>query len=153
MKYLLRTAATIGSENDSRSMTWHQWQLAYPMETRTGLSSVNALDHASSPQGYQSTGLSACCRRYGLDSCCSRFGMDPWLPLNDPRNHASGATKQTWNNKADGPEAIRFANYRKLVDGVVGVTGPLGLLAVAGGLLMTRAAGATLRAPPGRGVP
>src|SRR6185503_2106957 len=28
---------------------------------------------ASSPHGYQSTGLSACCRRYGLVSCARRF--------------------------------------------------------------------------------
>src|SRR4051812_49467746 len=66
-------AAVIGFSNDSRSITWHQWQGAYPMESRIGLSSSRARASASSPHGYQSTGFSACWRRYGLVSCASRF--------------------------------------------------------------------------------
>ena len=41
-------------------------QVLYPMLKKTGLSSSSALRKASSPQGYQSTGFSACWRRYGL---------------------------------------------------------------------------------------
>src|SRR3954451_14344604 len=66
-------AAVIGFSNDSRSITWHQWQAAYPRESRIGLSSSRARASASSPHGYQSTGFSACWRRYGLVSCASRF--------------------------------------------------------------------------------
>src|SRR5207249_11432037 len=54
-------------------MTWHQWHAAYPTESRTALSSARARANASSPHGYQSTGLSACWRRYGLVSPASRF--------------------------------------------------------------------------------
>lgn len=43
------------------------------MERRTGRSSARARANASSPHGYQSTGLSACWRRYGLVSVASRF--------------------------------------------------------------------------------
>ena len=39
-----------------------------------GLSSAFARASASSPHGYQFTGLCACCLRYGLDSFASRFG-------------------------------------------------------------------------------
>jgi len=38
------------------------------MLRNTGLFSRRARSRASSPQGYQSTGLPACCNRYGLDS-------------------------------------------------------------------------------------
>src|SRR6185503_14248903 len=38
-----------------------------------GLSSVFALASASSPHGYQSTGLCACCSRYGLVSFARRL--------------------------------------------------------------------------------
>src|SRR5207253_7801422 len=65
-----------------------------------------------------------------------------------PRNNR----ETTGNNKADGPEAIRFGNFLKLVDGVVGVARPPGLLTVAGGLLMTREAGEPLGARGVRGV-
>jgi hypothetical protein len=54
-------------------MTWHQWQVEYPMERKTGLSSSAAFLKASSPHGYQSTGLYACCCRYGL------FSLMRWL--------------------------------------------------------------------------
>src|SRR5579871_2584579 len=58
---------------DSRSITWHQWHVEYPTERKTGLSSRAAFANASSPQGYQSTGLCACCKRYGLFSAARRF--------------------------------------------------------------------------------
>src|SRR5262245_9001197 len=48
-----------------------------------GLFSSRAFANASSPHGYQSTGLSACCRRYGLVSFARRFGM----PLRLVRMH------------------------------------------------------------------
>ncbi len=44
-------------------MTWHQWQVEYPIDRKIGLSSARARAKASSPQGYQSTGLSWCWRR------------------------------------------------------------------------------------------
>src|SRR5437588_6114829 len=59
-------------------MTWHQWHAAYPTESRTALSSALARANASSPHGYQSTGLSACWRRYGLVACASRFIKTVW---------------------------------------------------------------------------
>src|ERR1041384_5749372 len=43
------------------------------MLNRIGLCSTRAFVKASSPHGYQSTGLCACCKRYGLVSCCSRL--------------------------------------------------------------------------------
>ena len=57
------TAAVSGSSNDSWAMTWHQWQAEYPTDRRTGVSAARAAANASSPHGYQSTGLSACWRR------------------------------------------------------------------------------------------
>jgi len=49
--------AVAGSSNDSRSITWHQWHAEYPTESRIGRSSARASANASSPHGYQSTGL------------------------------------------------------------------------------------------------
>ena len=54
-------------------MTWHQWQVEYPIERKTGFPSAFARAKASGPQGYQSTGLSLCWRRYGLFSRASRL--------------------------------------------------------------------------------
>src|SRR6266542_4559540 len=47
------------------------------MLSMIGLSSARALANASSPHGYQSTGLWACCKRYGLVSLISRLAMEP----------------------------------------------------------------------------
>src|SRR3954464_7164929 len=66
-------AAVSGSSKDSRSITGHQWTAEYPTESRIGRSSARARPSASSPHGYQSTGFSACCRRYGLVSVLRRF--------------------------------------------------------------------------------
>src|SRR5262245_55311133 len=53
-----------------------------------GRSSARARASASSPHGYQSTGFSACWRRYGDVSCWSRFGIPgtllralPWVVM------------------------------------------------------------------------
>ena len=54
------TAATPGSSKLSWAITWHQWHDEYPTESMIGLSSARAAANASSPHGYQSTGLSAC---------------------------------------------------------------------------------------------
>src|SRR6202521_3369973 len=43
------------------------------MDKRMGFVSCLAASRACSPQGYQSTGLSACCRRYGLVSAARRL--------------------------------------------------------------------------------
>lgn len=56
-KASLRSLATTSSSNDSCNITWHQWHVAYPIERETGLSSRIARWNASSPHGYQSTGL------------------------------------------------------------------------------------------------
>src|SRR5438477_12323441 len=75
------TAATAGSSNDSCAITWHQWHAEYPTLSSTGLSSAFALANASSPHGYQLTGLSWCCRKYGLVSDASRFMMSRSIAL------------------------------------------------------------------------
>src|SRR5205823_3735977 len=72
-KSRFNSAARSSFSNDSRSMTWHQWHVEYPIERKMGLFSRRAFSNASWPQGYQSTGLCACCRRYGLFSSSSRF--------------------------------------------------------------------------------
>src|SRR4051812_12934866 len=71
------SSAVSSSSKDSWAMTWHQWHAEYPMDTSTGRSSRRAMANASSPHGHQSTGLSACCRRYGLGSSASRLAMAP----------------------------------------------------------------------------
>src|SRR5215472_7706124 len=68
-------AAVASSSNDSCAITWHQWQAAYPTDSRTGTSRRRASANASPDQGHQSTGLSACCSRYGLVELFSRFVM------------------------------------------------------------------------------
>src|SRR3990170_4330190 len=73
MNCSFRNRAISSSSNDSSSMTWHQWQVEYPMLTSTGRFRSLACANASSPQGYQSTGLCACWSRYGLVSRKSRF--------------------------------------------------------------------------------
>src|SRR5215218_5990882 len=77
--------AVSSSSKDSRSITWHQWHALYPTESRTGLSSSRALFNASSPQGYQSTGLSLCWSRYGLVSFASLLAI-----LSLPRRPGGG---------------------------------------------------------------
>src|SRR3954471_9049064 len=72
--------AVAPSSNDSRSITWHQWQAEQPIERRIGVSSSRARARASSPHGYQSTGLSLCWSRYGEVSPESRLGMSMRLP-------------------------------------------------------------------------
>src|SRR5215203_2338642 len=68
------------SSNDSRSITWHQWHALYPTESRMGLSSSRALRRASSPHGYQSTGLFLCWSKYGLVSLASLLATASLLP-------------------------------------------------------------------------
>src|SRR3989337_124738 len=89
-KALLSKAATSSSVKHSLSITWHQWQLEYPIERNTGLSSLSALSKASFPQGYQSTGFSACWRRYGLFSFASLFGMAYVSSIADGKESARG---------------------------------------------------------------
>ena len=50
-----------------------QWQVEYPTDRKMGLFSALARSKASVAQGYQSTGLCACCSRYGLCSLASRL--------------------------------------------------------------------------------
>src|SRR3954471_7490668 len=51
------------------------------MDRRIGTSRSRARSSASSPHGYQSTGFSACWRRYGLVSFERRFGTGNTLPV------------------------------------------------------------------------
>ncbi len=44
-------------------MTWHQWQAAYPTDSRTGTLRARASANAVSPHSCQWTGLSRCCSR------------------------------------------------------------------------------------------
>src|ERR1700674_1434072 len=74
-KLSFMTLAMAGSSNDSCAMTWHQWQAEYPTDSRIGLPVFLASASASSPHGYQSTGLSECCCRYGLVSLASRLAI------------------------------------------------------------------------------
>src|SRR5881397_2862066 len=95
------TAAIAGFSNDSRSITWHQWQAEYPTESSTGLSSVRARTKASSPHGYQSTGLWACWSRYGLVSRPSRFSLT---------TTSSGSERQRPDRGGDDPVADAYAD-------------------------------------------
>ena len=79
-KRLVDGVATSPSSNDSCAMTWHQWHAAYPTESRIGTSRRRASANASSPHSHQSTGLSACWRRYGLREPASRFAIRPPYP-------------------------------------------------------------------------
>src|ERR1035441_10092333 len=64
-KYSFNSFASCSSSKLSRSITWHQWQVLYPIERKIGLFSRHDFSNASSPHGYQSTGLCACWSRYG----------------------------------------------------------------------------------------
>src|SRR6478735_8978299 len=66
-------AATSSDSNDSCAITWHQWQAAYPTDSRIGTSRRRAVAKASSPHSYQSTGLSLCCNKYGDVDAARRF--------------------------------------------------------------------------------
>src|SRR2546421_1774738 len=140
-KCLLSSAAISGSAKVSRSITWHQWQLAYPMESRTGLSSAAARDHASSPHGYQSVGLDALRSRYGLVSSASRFGIGWKLTPCRPCYPGSRATPagSPETTKRTATAAVRFEDWR-LVDGVVNPAVAVHGLTVAGRALVGREA-------------
>src|SRR5438309_4256126 len=97
------TAATFSFSNDSCAITWHQWHVEYPTERKIGLFSRRALANASSPHGYQSTGLCACWRRYGDFWCASRFvgsgraDAGPEKVSLDVTNHVSARNpKRKW---------------------------------------------------------
>src|SRR5947208_2962644 len=104
------SAAVSSSSNDSRSMTWHQWQAAYPTDRKIGLSSASALPRASSPQGYQSTGLFACWRRYGLVSFARRLAIPQSLapiPLATCRFSRRAVDADARGDRAGHPSARR----------------------------------------------
>src|ERR1700687_6311237 len=73
MKCSLSRRAIASFSKHSRSMTWHQWHVEYPMDRKMGLLSRCAAAKASSPHGYQFTGLKACCCKYGLAEKTSRL--------------------------------------------------------------------------------
>jgi len=62
-KYSFSTSAISGFENDSCSITWHQWHAEYPILKNIGLFSDFALFNASLPQACQSTGFEACANK------------------------------------------------------------------------------------------
>src|SRR5687767_2985249 len=70
------------------------------MERRIGRSSSRARVSASSPHGYQSTGLSACWRRYGLVSSASLFtGLLP--APHQPAHELDGAGDREGNEQRE----------------------------------------------------
>src|SRR5216683_1206061 len=73
MKNSFINFAVSGLSKLSCAITWHQWQAEWPTERRIGLFNLRASSSASSDQGYQSTGLSACWRKYGEGSVARRF--------------------------------------------------------------------------------
>jgi hypothetical protein len=54
------TFATSSCENDSRSITWHQWQVEYPIDRKMGLPCSFAAANAAGVHVHHHTGLSAC---------------------------------------------------------------------------------------------
>src|SRR6476646_4871053 len=85
-KCWLRYAAVASSSKDSWAITWHQWHAAYPTESSTGTLRRRASAKASGPHSHQSTGLSACWRRYGEVASRRRFIRPPCHP--DPGDGA-----------------------------------------------------------------
>ncbi len=76
-KCSLRYAAVASSSNDSCAITWHQWHAAYPTLSSTGTLRRRASSNAAGSHSHQSTGLSACWRRYGEVASWSRLAMQP----------------------------------------------------------------------------
>src|SRR5215469_3246871 len=73
------TAAVGSSSKLSCAMTWHQWQAAYPTESRIGRLVRLASASAGGPQGHHSTGLDLCWSKYGLVSWAKRLsGRGDW---------------------------------------------------------------------------
>src|SRR6266852_726416 len=89
------------------------------MLSRIGRSSVRARASASSPHGYQSTGLSACCSRYGLVSQLRRLvTTSPPAPLRRREVRSDIPSKQRTADQLesvrDGPAFDRFAPLGKV---------------------------------------
>lgn len=76
MNFSFMIFAVSSSSKDSFSITWHQWHVEYPIDRNINLFSFFAKASASSPQGYQLTGLWACCNKYGDFSLANRL---TWL--------------------------------------------------------------------------
>jgi hypothetical protein len=89
----------------SGAMTWHQWQLAYPTDRKTGTSRRRASSNASASHSRQCTGFSACCRRYGDDALASRFAtVDHALPrLLSGNDLSTAAPRQPYVGRRIGP--------------------------------------------------
>src|SRR4029079_191715 len=92
----MRAAVSVSS-NDSCAITWHQWEAEEPIESRIGGSSARARSSASGPQGYQSTGFSACWSRYGLVSAARRFtdrSLEPASGVGSDRAGGAGRLRR-----------------------------------------------------------
>src|SRR5262245_8573554 len=76
------------------------------------LFSFFALANASGPQGYQSTGLCACRRRYGLVSLARRLVNFGWAPCASLAAGFSSARSKTVNNVSP----VRTARVRQRPD-------------------------------------
>ena len=87
-------AATSSSSNDSWAITWHQWQAAYPTDSRIGTSRAAASASASGVHCCQCTGLSACWRRYGL------VASTRVLPVSPAHARASSAVRRSVRRSA-----------------------------------------------------
>src|SRR5262249_17668462 len=89
------------------------------MEMKIGLFSAFALASASSPQGYQSTGLWACWRRFGLAEWISRFENDSGCvsPIAGTANRAQviiAVTNSVATNKCERPRSSNFFEESKI---------------------------------------
>lgn len=71
MNFSFKNLAIDSFSKLSCSITWHQWQVEYPIDRNIGRFRSFAFRNASSPHGYQSTGLFLCWSRYGDFSLAS----------------------------------------------------------------------------------
>src|SRR3989338_10112067 len=109
IKWSLRTFAISWFSKDSCAMTWHQWQVEYPMDKRMGLSAPTAAAKACGPQGYQNTGLLECWSRYGLCSATSRLtdiGFEMVQGVFD--SFIAGYALEGWLRNSDGNVFLWF---------------------------------------------
>src|SRR5262249_28179528 len=84
-----------------------QWQELYPIDRKISLPSFFARSKASSPQGNQSTGLWACCRRYGLCCWANRFAGRDFAPFPARSSARRDCPRQSAASRPAARKAIR----------------------------------------------
>src|ERR1700722_18004737 len=109
MNSRLRISAIRSFSNDSWAITWHQWQVEYPIERKMGLSWSRAAVKAGSPQDSQFTGLCACCLRYGLFSLISALVCMRLQSTGDPRQQwAAEEGLSVQRRRLDGAQLLEW---------------------------------------------